>query len=627
MPPGDGFKVTGAIGAVTVAYFLLCLLPAVGRARDGRSGAPFDTKGLVTNALAQPVPRANVELIRQRMVPHTCEFEGIDVLAATTCDAKGVFHVKLETRPGDTDLLFIRATADGYGYSLLAYTPETDISRAWYDDSRQRAMAEPWVILSAELKVRGRVVDEDNKPIAGVELITHRQAILRTDAEGEFLLKKGRDLGESSMLDMDAVILRHPDFVQRSIRIGVDLASARQRDGSFRFQLQRGATIQGTCSDADTGKPMAYAQVRASGSSDDFNGFNRDVFCDDRGAYRVHVPANVPIILSASAGIGDDLHYARESTVEERYAPAAVPDVQDFNFLLGRTIHGQVEPKAKNMGLVIGYHVAEEPDNPEFVAVATDGSFAITRLKPGPYVLHVYQAGLVDPAELGHEEVDTESLDAQKVSIALDDEQIVARGKASALRGTVVTPDGTNVAMPIVQLVPLNDDAEAVTVYGEMDGSFACEGFTPGEEYMLYVCDPSRALAACKEVPRDYDVAKPLEIKLEKSCTISGKVFNEAGEPVAGLRLMLRDGRPTGHIWRPLLPARTNERGEYVLRGFVMPANRSLQLGTEIFSNQAHPVDNARYSVKSLMEGESIEHVDFRIERGSTTRVTVQVAE
>jgi RNA polymerase sigma factor (sigma-70 family) len=292
------------------------LRPLLPMAWPGKPNRPDERAGGVTvtarvlNADAKPLAKAAVALVGYTggtgrggdlLAEHT------RVLAQGQTDADGRLRLaapgaSLEGVKG----LYLLARAPGHALDLERLNPA-------------RATAEVSLSLKPERLARGRLVDLQGQPAAGVAVsvgwvgllknglsdgMSATQAVrglavwpeaVRTDAQGRFVVHGLGDTGTASLVvedDRYAPQAMHFDAKELDKEINRSLAPA---------QLIEGQVLQ-----ADTGKPVPHALLTVYSSNEELGSYiGRGGKADAQGRFRLHPNAGTWFTLSAHAPEGE----------------------------------------------------------------------------------------------------------------------------------------------------------------------------------------------------------------------------------------------------------------------------------------------------------------------------------
>jgi hypothetical protein len=199
-----------------------------------------------------------------------------------------------------------------------------------------------------------------------------------------------------------------------------------------------------------------------------------------------------------------------------------------------------------------------------FGATQTDGgTFRITHVPPGTYKLRAQSAGFPPKAGdfMAEQQLQVGSGDVRDVVLA------VREVKPVDISGTVVLEDGGVPRTMLITLFPTT--GVSVTVRSDEQGAFNLNGLLPGHYGLVVMADyaqaagrsrganpfPVSAILGEKEVlPVGFDLdgtsPGPLRITLTtRIYMVTGKLLDQAGNPVWGAIVALDSGQPKGQSW------------------------------------------------------------------------------
>jgi hypothetical protein len=594
---------------------LLCITPILS-AQPHTSTIAVETDGIVTDHHGNPVADATIEFIHRLYAADVSIIRGIEVVASARSDGNGHFHLAAKVPDDKTKYHYLlRAGAESFGYSCMSWDPDVVPQRRWVDPLRQRYSPTPWLILFPALTMRGTVVDSEGKPIAGAQVCDNVQPPVSTDASGAFSLQHLPDIARESFSDTISIVFRHPDFVQR--KLGTDNLPPHQSDGSIRVTLEPGVLLTGVMTDSADESPLPRAGLYATATLPRGESLDTTAIADEQGRYRIRVPAEVPIRFHPFAPSDDDRHHPGQQPAQQFHAGQAA--TVDFSFTKSQLITGRVKlpqgtPTAE---FQIYAKRADDSNDTASARLNADGAIKLTRISPGPWEVIVRQTtesrGQTTDVASANVEVAPEH-DAN-VEITVEANQIKAVTEAPTLHGTISKPDGSPAKLARACLLPAGSDGWGATFYTELDGSFACE-LDPGQDYTLWTFDSTRDFAAALSVQQGINLAVLLDVKLAPTCEICGRVLDPDNKPLSGIRVFLRDvvasGSHTAH--RSILHTRTNDAGEYILRGFVLPeTEQDIQVEADSPWRPKVSMRSNGHKIQNLTPGSKVQGLDFRI--------------
>jgi len=566
-------------------------------------------EGDIRTVEGRPVPNAEVELIEYRTVEmaHGPEFVGINILASTHADAQGQFRLP-KPNPADEPKRRgwdIRATANGLAYGL-SYVQIRDGRISYFDVPRQMSTDRASIMLEPAARIAGTVVDQQGNPIAGAWVTRNDGADpVVSDASGRFVLDKLGMLRSRVFGGHAIIIIRHPQFAETRLLSDLFVTA---RENQMRVVLQQGAVVQGTISDADTGKPFKGFRVKAdTGREDPLNEIS--TYSDEQGHYSLRVPVgHINLRPSPPAGADADSNYYPELDVWglwmfEKNSPYTV----DFKFHHAQTISGKIAGVDGAAASTLELDVT--PTNPQWRRNSTnhhsggfkpDGTFSISRMKPGEYELTVRRRPIL--TSLLNQTItvpDGKDLTDITVTIAPDLARL-AVDERFEVHGNARYADGTAAANAKIELLADRaPDPYRVpvwrTTYAAPDGSFVLRLVPTGYNWTVWAHDPSGTRGAAEVLGGDAELKKPVSLILQNGTEFSGTVrdANGKGLPNYGVGIFAIVPSSTGGSGWPLISTLTDQQGGYTLKGFVAPP------GSGKYSLEAQPMPSTSRTISS----------------------------
>lgn len=472
--------------------------------------------------------------------------------------------------------------------------------------SSDRRTARVEIMLREGCTVRGRVLDQSNRPVAGARLklwpslvasgsdsfvamarvrsvAAEAQPTAESDANGDYRftgLAPGRF----------EVSARAPGFAPAQVR-DIEIAEGARDVAVDAITLARGSRIEGRVVDGAR-RPLVGARVSAIGEGQDRIG----------GVSFSGVPVEQhPNAVSTASGpegrfVLDGLDQRRRHYLQVRldgYAPAARASVQPggapLSIVLERalTLPGQVVDE-QGEGIagaqVYGRPRLSHPSGgstyaappPMMRATAGwDGRFALKGLAPGGA-----KVGASDPSYLADE------LDVTLRAGSVPEPVVLTLRRALALGGRVTGADGTPVvgATFVIGRAHQNGgvSSETAEAHTDLEGRYRIGGLEPGH-VTVTVTHPDW-LSASREanlLPETAGEPNKLDFTLERGFAISGRVLDEAtGAPVAAATVWMVPPQSADPM--AALPQRTRSdaAGAFVLRG-VRPGEVVLRASSD----------------------------------------------
>jgi RNA polymerase sigma factor (sigma-70 family) len=628
--------------------------------------------GKVTDADGKPVAKAKLYVpYLKRTPPVTEEDVGTKVIGETAAD--GTYKVEITAEePELRKYLLVGAEGLGVGWADLdgAKGPQTADMK-----------------LVKDVPVAGRVVDTEGKPVAGAAvrvvlvyvpkdgkldsfitgwkndwsdalrlMASHLYIPLdtfhgngKTDADGKFTLTglgaervaqveieaKGR--GKTSVyvltrpgLDAGPINTAAVEKIEPRLRIPGQPPTLVGPAASVVVEGTK--VIEGTVTDAETGKPMSGVIV-TSGS-----GYNSHVTStsDKDGKYRL-------------TGLTKNREYLLHTVRRERKGPyldwsARVPDTDglapirhDIRMTKGIVVTGKMIDRATGKGVAGGLRFAPLPDNTFYGSspaykgyssnrmsetVEKDGTYRVVTI-PGTSVLLFQAYGGEEklngtpvspylfagpdpdhPKYFGKDDDGTwrfaaaeNSLEflsianaAKVIDLKPDVPEVkldlyVERGKTAELK--VVDPDGK----PLSGAVVAGLTESWPIVYTLAKPTATVYALTPDRPRTLFLVHPEKGLAGTVKVRGDEK--EPVTAKLAPTGSVTGRLVDTDGRPIAGVTVGVQFPQSTGselyrHTKIAQKPVVTDKDGAFKLEGIVPGVNFSFSLsrGREYFSGE-----------------------------------------
>lgn len=476
-------------------------------------------------------------------------------------DEGGRFHFA-ELEPG----IRYRLTASKEGYLLRYLTVAPLDART---SRHQRIVIEPYD------RFVGRVVDEDERPVAGARVIL-RGAVpsgddrlppqvkiypLRSDAGGHFE-HRGLFVGE-----VDMTVEAEGYAPLKVAGVPVERGAGEQDLGTL--ILPRGAVLAGRVVDP-AGAPVAAAEIRArpaesiaslkpaadapppsaQATSDEDGHFAlRDLLPGSIVDLEVEAAEFTPARLRqvpVAPSAGDE---GGEEPLEIVLQPAlrlAVRVVDgDGAPLAGARVRALIEdPQATFSGGV--YHqrrVLEE------ATTAADGGVLLRRLEPAARLR-------VEAVAAGYQRGVSPLLDLTAAEPA--EELVLTLRPAAVVRGRVRDPNGEPLAAAEVLVLDGEEPSSSPAAQDTSDaeGRYRLNGLAPGKRTVFARHDRFPATAVTVEL---VEGENPLDLTFPAGVDVAGRLLDENGEPVVGVAVLLTGA---GQLVRPPF-SRTDRDGRF----------------------------------------------------------------
>lgn len=278
-------------------------------------------------------------------------------------------------------------------------------------------------------------------------------------------------------------------------------------DGELALSLAESATLRGTVSDAQSGKPIAGAEVELRSNDDGIS----SVVTDDRGQYELSFTPG-SYLLQAS----EEAHLTARRTLTFREGESRTLDValEGGLTVVGRVVDGRDQPVADAH---VGLEAADFGEGEQVHRDATtdaDGRFTLSGLREGAHVLSV-------DAE-GHPSIEQAlSVPSAALTLRLADGAI--------LEGVVLGPQGP-VKGARVELAGERPGMLGSAVADEA-GHFELSGLPAGRATAVAIASGFAASEPSPLALRDGARAH-LDLRLSEGLALRGKVVDDRGRPV-----------------------------------------------------------------------------------------------
>jgi RNA polymerase sigma factor (sigma-70 family) len=521
--------------------------------------------GRVLDSAGQPMAGVPVDVIgrRRKALVATDEMLGAYVLLARgATDADGRFRLDA-SRTSSLHFFdgYVLAAAPGFGWADLNL------------DAEQPAVE---IRLRPEQVIRGRLVDVNGQPAAGVELRVEsfgqsrdlgRSADIRllgdgppegvrtwrhpikTDAQGRFEFS---GLGRGLFV---AFVVHDLRFAPQWLGVATD-----DRDGpkEVTLALQPAKIIEGRVLAADTGQPIPNAVVGVTGSK---------CRTDAQGRFQANPAPGDQFGVTVFPPEG---HAYLVSRVEFAWAKGAVKKAIDVKVPRGVLIRGKVTEEGSGRSLAgasvqyLAIHGNPENKGGWDVAVAStdDGSFQIV-VPPGKghllvfgptsdYLLEVIGFRMLHYGQSGGQRNYAHKIVAYEVKAGDRPHEINAVLRpGKAIKGRVAGPQGETIEHAAI-ITRLHIESYNTFWRGDYqlharDGSFELHGLDPEQSVPVYFLDADHEWGATFEASGKLAGAE-LTVRLQPCGQAKARFVGPDGEPIAklvpNLEILATPGRP-----------------------------------------------------------------------------------
>jgi protocatechuate 3,4-dioxygenase beta subunit len=325
-------------------------------------------------------------------------------------------------------------------------------------------------------------------------------------------------------------------------------------------------------------------------------------FTDQEGRYELFGLAKARHYAVTAQPPNGQLYFAAEDGIAD--TPGLEPLTVDFNLARGMEMRGRVTSQETGKPVkdaVVAYYplfpnentkgIPGYPNAPASAAITTaDGSYRLAVL-PGPGVIgiiatprHAYANAPVTAKDLadlfkdkrdhgnerflhcdhgvGHGSIDQERFSALALISPVEGAESVTHDialmPARTVRGTVLGPHGKPLAGTNVM------GLESWSSYQVLEnGDFVVTRLTPGRTRELVFEHIEKGLAKLVAIPGDR--TEPLTVRLEPYGSVTGRLVDKDGKPVAGSRVQMRRSGFVGSY----LPDKTDRDGRFRASGLI----------------------------------------------------------
>ena len=412
------------------------------------------------------------------------------------------------------------------------------------------------IVLEPGVRIAGRVVSEDGKPIAGARVVTFsgeggtgmmgtrglRGGMGHADEQGRF---------ELTGVEPGKLVLRAsaPGYLVGEARVE---AAAGQAPEEVRIVLRTGAVVTGKVVGPD-GAPVAGAEVRVvQGSREDmFFAFGEaGTRSDGEGIYRL---AGIAEGRRSIAATHQDFQRAvRELDVRAGENRLDLRLGRGFP-VSGRVVDSGSRPVADARVSLDEPGFGFDSDDTQLAASGADGSFQFPSVAPGTYTLRARKDGYA-PAELPEPlQVAVAPVSGLELRLATGG---TIRGRIKGLGFEQLA--GAHVFAVRADSLGLDGGGPSTGVV-DFEGAYSISGVAPGEWVVMAMSGSGSARGKVTLPEGTPEVT--LDLEFGGGFTLSGRVLR-AGEPMPGMQVMANGADVGSHAM-----GSTGPQGEFRLEG------------------------------------------------------------
>jgi RNA polymerase sigma factor (sigma-70 family) len=565
--------------------------PEVKERAKNDSGKPAGKKVLVVNGRVRdpdgkPVAKADVALVGKPKPPLRSEFRNTwnQVLIQGQADGEGRFRLSAsKSVPDDFYEVFVLARAPGYA-----------LGRKSLEDEAEKGEVE--VRLNQEEAVRGRLVDLQGQPAAGVKVhvlgfsagmapnsdlqkkVLHAgfhevpeglrlwPAAATTDAKGRFVLHGLRP-------DWNITIaLRDKDQARQELSLK---AQDKGKAEEVTLALAPVRIIEGTVTYEDTGKPVANARLVTVAFDREKRRYQDSYWqTDAKGRFRALPHVTNVYILAAYPPAGEP-YLSSWKEVQWPKAPVTKREVS-LKLVRGILVRGTVTEAASGKPVAGAYiQYEQQPDGnpffrrdvgsrgvaeqPRHIRSDAEGKFeAVVLPGPGHLLVNGPSADYLHSVILTHQLYGKDVFPQRRYYAdaivklnykpgAGPQEVAVKLRRGVTVTGKVLTPEGKPVAK--AQMI-----CPSYVPYGLFnvkplpvdEGKFELPGCDPDRALPVYFLDAANQLGAMVMLSGKDVGAKAPNVKLQPCGSVTARFLDANGKPIANsdtfLELALNDG-------------------------------------------------------------------------------------
>lgn len=492
------------IALILLVMFMRCTASAV------------TVTGIVKAADSKVVPGAAVYAIK------SVDEEEPKILAKTLSEADGSFMVSLEPiGMGCQSYLLVAHTEDGYlGWSNYL---------VWENMKDKDISAEIFGSKVGEYK--GKVIDDNGKPLAGVQIKPDSIRIKHSDKIDSMadvgMLKLAMQLPSAVTDDLGVYVLKNiPEIAE--VKVTVEKSGYAEKS-DFAVECPRDLTlvpagsISGRVIDAD-GKPIKGLEIQAIGGS-----FPEAVTAED-GTFKLDpiVPDDYLIFLDS-----EDLVAAAINDV--KVSAGKTTKLKDMRAIKGVFLRGKVvdvDTGKPLSGIDISITYLKDLDNTFSNGFETDENGVFKkRMLPGKYNIEAYSSGYVNASKNGEN-----NSDIYETTVTVDSKDnkdiLIKLKKLPVGRGKVIDQNGNPVLNASVYVG--RDDLVNTDSNGKFEIALPSKRETGAEFSYVYILaeNYNLTIGVVEHINRDDFLKGDVVLQLKPTRIQTVNVTDKAGTPI-----------------------------------------------------------------------------------------------
>ncbi|MHC4937633.1 MAG: carboxypeptidase regulatory-like domain-containing protein [Planctomycetota bacterium] len=461
--------------------------------------------------------------------------------------------------------------------------------------------------LPREKAIRGRVLDSESKPVADAVVLA---AYKDTDVYPYALVQASRVRSEEDGSFVLGPLGRRTFWILAIKKdVGVAYVAGKAPGAVVELILSPGASLTGTITDEETGKPVANARVAVTDWS-----FWDEVATDEKGEYRI---APLPPTVNVWSGhrllvMADGFERAERNNL---ILKNKVEQTIDFRLKKGKTLTGKVLD-AQSLQPIAEAVVGEGWEDYHKTSTTDDqGAFSLANVDTAPNRMFTVRAKGYLPQE--RQSDGTGSLEFKL-------------NKSEVLEGKVVDREdkpvpGARVYLHRIKYAEGHKPSgrtrwRNLTVADE-NGKFSFENVLPGQVAVV-AFDKNSAPGEFGPITVQLGVPPPVDVKVQmrEGVTVEGEVRDTQENPIPNIKVELQrwffkaEGYKwvTQYVWYENPSWYSDEKGKFILKGAI-PGSLWLSVWDQNYGwtgKQVKGVDGQRIDGVILsFAGEAIEGV------------------